>query len=440
MKKIKYPLLISIIIVLVLGARQYMAGEQEKIDYLAEYNHITKPANYEPNNNAANLYQKAFDAYIEIPEELKDKNIFAPFSDFNDDEIKILRNWLERNSTCIDYFNQAVLKSYWWVELKTKNDGEIIFPELTPYRKVLRSAIWQVKLSAYDGGDADSIEQLFIYYTSSKHLSSPKSFVEQLVGLATKALAIKNIFSIINEQTDFAVLLKHKQNMLSRNKTNIEFSSGEFIYMLNAIQGCFKDNGKLNPSAFAKMSKDSVSYDGSSLRISYLKALLISFRQPNREKTITLAKEYHDYFNKLIEQTPWQLNQEGTTYTKSLSDFVKNNYVLNFGRQKTIGLVCELFHRQRILEESLLCTVALLEYKNRENKFPDKLEDLIEKEYIENLPIDPYSGEPLVYKKTEDDFTLYSIGADFKDEGGIHNDLWGSGKEGGDYVFWPVQL
>ena len=32
-----------------------------KVDYTEEYNEVTKPANYEPEQNAAPLYQEAFE-------------------------------------------------------------------------------------------------------------------------------------------------------------------------------------------------------------------------------------------------------------------------------------------------------------------------------------------------------------------------------------------
>jgi hypothetical protein len=57
------------------------------------------------------------------------------------------------------------------------------------------------------------------------------------------------------------------------------------------------------------------------------------------------------------------------------------------------------------------------------------------------LPMDPYSDKTLVYKKTDDDFTLYSIGPNFQDDSGevaiVHGSpkKWGT-DEAGDIVFW----
>jgi hypothetical protein len=62
--------------------------------------------------------------------------------------------------------------------------------------------------------------------------------------------------------------------------------------------------------------------------------------------------------------------------------------------------------------------------------------------YIDALPADPYSNGPLVYKVIGDRFTLYSVGQDFRDDGGTpgtdrkgRRQMWDT--KTGDVVFWP---
>jgi len=43
-----------------------------------------------------------------------------------------------------------------------------------------------------------------------------------------------------------------------------------------------------------------------------------------------------------------------------------------------------------------------------------------------------------IFRRSDDDFILYSFGADFDDDGGTPS-KWGYGEKGGDQVFWPVQ-
>jgi hypothetical protein len=44
----------------------------------------------------------------------------------------------------------------------------------------------------------------------------------------------------------------------------------------------------------------------------------------------------------------------------------------------------------------------------------------------------------VIYKSTEKSFILYSLGADYDDDGGTPS-KWGEDEKGGDQVFWPVE-
>ena len=85
--------------------------------------------------------------------------------------------------------------------------------------------------------------------------------------------------------------------------------------------------------------------------------------------------------------------------------------------------------------------LALMRYEKENGEFPISLNELVEQGYLDSIPIDPFSGKPLVYKKTGDDFILYSFGEDFKDDGGeIFKDDRGrlrTWANTGDWVLWP---
>lgn len=73
--------------------------------------------------------------------------------------------------------------------------------------------------------------------------------------------------------------------------------------------------------------------------------------------------------------------------------------------------------------------VALRRYKNRNNQWPENLEQV--KSLVDpNVLIDPMNNGSFVYKKTEDGFTLYSRGLNNIDEGGIFG-------KGDDWSIWP---
>ena len=87
--------------------------------------------------------------------------------------------------------------------------------------------------------------------------------------------------------------------------------------------------------------------------------------------------------------------------------------------------------------------MAIIRYQQDMGNLPESLEVLQKSEYLKQIPIDPYSDEPLVYKVTDDGFMLYSVGENFIDDGGKQGILE-SGRvkrwiDNGDTVFWPIQ-
>jgi hypothetical protein len=105
--------------------------------------------------------------------------------------------------------------------------------------------------------------------------------------------------------------------------------------------------------------------------------------------------------------------------------------------------VAEIMYRGKMQHESTLAGLALKRWRLEKDAYPQTLNELIASGFLKELPMDPYSDKPLVYKKMGDDFILYSIGPNFKDdEGQVAMEhgrpaKWGTA-EAGDIVLWPL--
>ena len=71
------------------------------------------------------------------------------------------------------------------------------------------------------------------------------------------------------------------------------------------------------------------------------------------------------------------------------------------------------FARRRLT----VTTLALHAYKLQHGGFPRQLADLVP-DYLPAVPEDPFRARPLVYRRTETGYMLYSVGEDRKDDGG----------------------
>ncbi|MBN2588531.1 MAG: hypothetical protein JXA96_01610 [Sedimentisphaerales bacterium] len=83
----------------------------------------------------------------------------------------------------------------------------------------------------------------------------------------------------------------------------------------------------------------------------------------------------------------------------------------SFGRMIILDLrnIAEL----RITQTAL----AIERYRLANNKLPESLEEIVP-DYLDSIPLDPYDGKEIRYKKLDRGFVVYSIGEDQIDDGG----------------------
>ena len=433
-------IIIPLVVLLAWIGPLLIAKPNIKTDYVAEYNRITKPVNYDPNENAAPYYDKAFELLEDRSDSIKDLST-TKLADINEIELEILSNWLLSNSQAIDYLRQAAQKPYYWVQRYGQDDSlfSIEIPEISKLRTAAWALSLQAKLNALQGQDELAFTQIIELHQMGLHCSGPVTLVEQLVGIAFNGLAFNTAFSILDKiKVDPGVITNFQtrlEQQIQKSKP-LNFSIGERIYCLDIAQQMFTDegegNGQLIPAKLFKYKKDATIAPS----ISYIRAILICLTHPGQRETLELQRKLYKELDKIIYKTPWQLRQNGTSYQDHVQKLTKNNYLLN-DDASSLGWVCEIYQRQKISGGALVTTLAILRYKADKGSFPVSLEELVSINYIEELPMDPYSNRALVYKKTEDNFILYGVGTNFEDDGGTPSD-WGEGEQGGDHVFWPV--
>ena len=81
--------------------------------------------------------------------------------------------------------------------------------------------------------------------------------------------------------------------------------------------------------------------------------------------------------------------------------------------------------------------LALREYRRVHGAYPDALDALVP-DFLPRLPLDYVDRQPLRYVRMDDDYLLYSIGKDGRDDGGSHtpgNRWWWDEDFNADAVF-----
>ena len=166
----------------------------------------------------------------------------------------------------------------------------------------------------------------------------------------------------------------------------------------------------------------------------------VSFSYPDRQEMVAKIDEYFGRFAEILAETPWELRDE------ALDDQGPNKVqiapimlsLLVPGHRR----VSQIAWRMKTGRQALLTVLAIKRYEKEKGQYPASLDELVEAGYLKKLPMDPYSNGPLVYKRTDEGFLLYSFGINLTDDGG----KLGLGSRGtprmwadnGDWVFWPV--
>lgn len=101
---------------------------------------------------------------------------------------------------------------------------------------------------------------------------------------------------------------------------------------------------------------------------------------------------------KIMDSIPWYYKMMGVLVPNFSATLLKRATLEAMYDTAQIGLACKI-------------------YKNLYGDFPEELAEL-SPEVMEKIPVDPFTGEPFIYKKGEAGFIVYSRGSNLRDDGG----------------------
>jgi len=430
----------------------FTAKPKVKVNYVAEYNRITRPADYDHNENAAPYYEKAFGAFVLMPNDLKKPYKYWP-SDFNSVEQSILEDWLLSNGESFECFRIAAKKPYFWLERWAKENNwvnSILMPDLYQLRLLTEAIMWNAKLNVYNGRIEPAFKNVDVLDCSGSLKCRPALFImEQYLGIGIKNSASLTAIEILEKVQVDSQALKSFQEKLQRRFDSDRYVPGfeaEKFLLYNAVLRIFIANGR----GTGRLAWSVGWYLDTS--VGAWENIIRRFRNclfgPTRRETEHQIEQISVISNWVMGQTPWEIENRRKNPFEKIQAIHESNFLL-----KLLGLniksIFERYHKTRTQTEALIAIVAILRFKNDTNRFPETLEELANTGYLKSVPMDPFSNGSLVYKVSGDNFTLYSVGSDFSDDGGESEDVvhfisipfWGVGRsiEKPDIVYWPVR-
>lgn len=417
------------------------------VDYVAEYNRITRPENYDPNDNAAPYYQKAFDAFVEMPIELRELRMNWP-ADFNSTEQAKLEEWLASNSQAFVLFKIAANKPYYWLERHTERNDctiEMAFHRVDSLEYLSTAFLWNVKLDASKGRLQPAFDSIIDCYRAGRQKCRTPSLVgEQLDGMEFKKYSVDSALLILDKTQLDSSALKSFQTALQTEfdrDTYVPDYSTEKLFLYDTLQRTFADNGwgtgRLAwPVAYP--------FD---MGCEHMKrqTQLNCFIGPTRKQIVRQIEKVSAISNQIMTKTPWQIKNEGHDYFEEIMDIKCSNFFFRLLLIKP-EIIFYPYYETKAQTKALIAVLAILRFKADNGRLPVTLDELVSAVYLQSVPMDPYSNGPLVYKPVGDNFKLYSVGYDFSDDGGSSEETRALRWEylvphryAADIVYWPVK-
>jgi hypothetical protein len=442
-----------------------------RIDYAEKAAQLSQPIT-DKNKNAAIWYQKAIDAYQE-PETLFDKETAIAIhkllhteklysevwmNTLTEEQSQRLDQWCKANDQAIFNLLRGTEQTYYsWDYEISKEDGlyaEANHPNCLVLTEILKLLIWQTRENAAEGDCKKAFGDLLNIYRFGMHFKGPKTLFEQYYGNFVQSLAMGTARCIVSNcdvaEKDISYFRKALLGLYEGDTFVVDIQTEKFA-ILDFMQRIYTDNGSgqgvIIPRQLVELNEKAEFFKALNIPVvsqgfSYGATLVSANRKQMTQEIESLYEQETNYLN----YTPYEIHKFG--YEEPIenlwdhSSIYRYRYWPLFMLSPQYSNFSEKMYQSKSEVQATLALLAVLQYQKQNGKIPDLLNELVEKGLLKEVPMDPYSDKPLVYKKTDTGFTLYSVCVNFTDDSGIPSKgsqgrpaLWG---EGGDAVFWPV--
>ena len=453
---------IIVLYILICFGRLGIGTPDISVNYIDWLNELVR-ADRDETKNARAYYDRAAELYVECPIEIKKKSGIASsrLAEFNNLEMKHLLNWLADNQPAFEMLRQGVGRPYFWPTY-SRDSSELIqdttlpsalretaaymqavvmqnvMKKLPDYRKLGHAMTWEIQRDVYNGDTDDALDDCIVLQQFGGHLQGKGLLVEQLVGIAIEALANKKVFMVLKKADVPANALKKLQEELEKvygGQEAVINMEAEKAFWYDLVQRGFTDDGK-GSGRVLKWGLPLVMGDWKDGVWGF-----VTWSYPDRREVTNTIDKYFQRSKELLDKTPWELHKKGLE-SEGWDEIVKDCFMLKI-LGPALSRVGQIAWRLKTGRAALLTVLAILRYRQDTGDYQENLEELITAGYLKKIPLDLFSDKPLVYKRTDDDFILYSVGYDFEDDGGeVYRDDKGRVRpwaDEGDWVFWPVR-
>ena len=374
---------------------------------------------------------------------------------------RIAERWLQEHNDALELIIEGSQRPYYWRTYKSRDENPtemmgVLMPNLSDFHRLAFALRLRAWIRAEQGRFKDAFDDAKSCYRFGQHLKGVKILIEQVVGIGIEALSVRAIRDIVGGYEIDSTVLADLQDSFEQIIAGEDFAvslEAEKLFVYDEIQRCFTEDrfggGHLYLSRIRRISSLTGDYQNDVMDVETIfspqqwpRAVKVLFAHPDKEKTRETADCLYDFWTKYYLKTPCQIKAEGIDAEKEALKIVEGNVFLQILAPIDLVRVNQIARRNKTDVHATVAVLAILRYSKDKGSYPEDLEQLISAGYLKQLPIDHFVDKPLSYKKTEDNFILYSVGPNGTDEGGEYSrDSKGRIKNwrpNGDTVFWPM--
>jgi hypothetical protein len=312
------------------------------------------------------------------------------------------RDLLERESRMIELAEKVAAKPDCDMDKPYEQGPELMFPEFVAARQAARLLAIRAILSSDSGRLQSAFRDIGAGLRLARHAGREPVVIAMLVQIAIEAIMGAALEQVVLDHIGEPRVIRLAEGTLAAQGP---LPSIEHAFRGEVVMGRRGgDLGQLTGSQpSADVQRRTSSQSGRNAFCNASEARVVSFW---RRSFASLREHRGD--------PAAQADAQQAALGEIEANSRKPSYLLvNILAPALTRLSDKVLHMQaqRHLRATLLRIVS---YRNRTGAFPRDLAQL-----GGNVALDPFSGKPLVYRRSERGFVLYSIGMDRKDDGGM---------------------
>ncbi len=362
-----------------------------------------------------------------------------------------LAAWLKSNERALDLAVEASERTRFFIPLLSVADPpriiDAMIPSLGSFREITRALRIRAMLRADEGNVQGAFKDLAAARRLARLVAQGPFLISHLVGIVMERMAVDGVKEVLGSSELTAAearpLLGELAQLRPMPDIRDAVATERFLLLdvamaiarnapqkkLAAVYGYLGDREPKKHEPI-DVDCDQLLRTFNELWNWHMKCLRID-DPADRERAMAPFHKYMSDLGDEMDDGPGSLALGlRLKLTKRGRTDLLAKYLLCFLMMPSLDRSVTLWERALANDRLTLAAAALAVHRAETGEFPKKLAELTPK-LLEQVPADPFTGEPLIYRRTEDGYVLYSVGPDLEDDGGVENE---DDREEGDLV------